>query len=192
MAPAAHHAATTWRHPLLPASLAVLALVVWLVATSSPHASVPLEHCSGGGTSGGGTSTREALAGLASLGAARGPWPTSGDTVHTLFASNGAPGLNYQTLALYGSFRLAQRQPGGDKLVAFTRILHRTADDELSPHVPTVRVQPMRAACDRQCDYVQADRPNAVRKFFEAARTDPSLVQVRWRPRAGSAVAVRL
>lgn len=82
-------------------------------------------------------------------GGARG-WPTRGDTIHTLLTSNGSPYTNYQTLALYGSYRRVQRMPGGDKMVAFTRILHRTADDELSRVVPTHRVQPLHpGACCR-------------------------------------------
>lgn len=34
-------------------------------------------------------------------------------------------------------------RPGGDKLLALTRILHRSEDDELSPYVPTFRAQPL-------------------------------------------------
>ena len=50
--------------------------------------------------------------------------------------------VNYQALALYGSWRRAQRMPGGEKMVALTRVLHRSADDDLSPYVPTFRVAP--------------------------------------------------
>lgn len=59
---------------------------------------------------------------------------------------------------LYGTFKLAQRMPGGDKMVGFTRILHRTAHDGLSPVVPTWRANPLhpgaaggRQAAERGC-----------------------------------------
>lgn len=56
-----------------------------------------------------------------------------------------------QSLALYGTFRMAQRMPGGDKMAALTRVLHRTevglsqpwlgwaagAARPRSPHAPT-------------------------------------------------------
>ncbi|EFN57057.1 hypothetical protein CHLNCDRAFT_143799 [Chlorella variabilis] len=92
------------------------------------------------------------------------------------------------TLALYGTYRLAQRmRPGGDKMVAFTRILHRTTDDALSPCVPTFRADPLHPGCDGgvpgrsgRCRYVVADRPGAVRQFFQAAQLDPTLIKGAW------------
>lgn len=87
-----------------------------------------------------------------------------------------------QTLALYGTFLIVRRLPGGDRMAAFTRILHRAAADELSPYVPTVRVDPLHPACDEpmglRCPYVQADRPAAVRAFLDRARREPGLIQV--------------
>lgn len=47
----------------------------------------------------------------------------------------------------------------------FTRVLHRTVDDELSAVVPTVRVDPRRPDCDRGCDFVVGDRADAFVKF---------------------------
>jgi hypothetical protein len=44
---------------------------------------------------------------------------------------------------MYGTYQLAQKMPGGDKMVAFTRILHRQTDDALSPRVPTFRANPL-------------------------------------------------
>ena len=80
---------------------------------------------------------------------------------------------------MYGTYRLAKRMPGGDVLAAITRILHRSQDDELSPFVPTFRVDPLRPACGSgACPYPAGDRPNAVRQFFDAAQRDPSLVKV--------------
>jgi len=65
---------------------------------------------------------------------------------------------------MYGTFKLAQRQPGGDKMVGFTRILHRTTDDALSPLVPTFRADPLHpgahtcvwpgSLCSRMCRFV--------------------------------------
>ena len=48
-----------------------------------------------------------------------------------------------QNLVMYGTYQLAQKMPGGDKMVAFTRILHRQTDDALSPRVPTFRADPL-------------------------------------------------
>ena len=58
-------------------------------------------------------------------------WPTVGSTVHTLCTSNGSPYVNFQNRIMYATYQLAQRQPGGELLAAFTRILHRTVEDEL-------------------------------------------------------------
>lgn len=54
-----------------------------------------------------------------------------GRTVHTLCTSNGSPYINFQSRIMYGTYKLAQKMPGGEKMVAFTRILHRTLPDEL-------------------------------------------------------------
>ncbi|KAL4442745.1 hypothetical protein ABPG77_006739 [Micractinium sp. CCAP 211/92] len=114
------------------------------------------------------------------------PFPTTGDTIHVFITSNGKPYVNWQTLVLYGTFLRAQRMPGGDKMVAFTRILHRVTDDALVPGVPTWRVDPVRPECGgggpagKQCKYVIVERPSAVRKFLAAARQQPSLIQAPW------------
>ncbi|KIY92051.1 hypothetical protein MNEG_15912 [Monoraphidium neglectum] len=52
-----------------------------------------------------------------------------GDTIHTLFTSNGSPYQNIQGRIMYASYKLVQKMPGGEKLTGFTRILHRTTDD---------------------------------------------------------------
>lgn len=88
-----------------------------------------------------------------------------------------------QTLALYGTWRLARRQPGSDRLAAFTRVLHRAEHDELSPFLPTFRAEPRFPECGQKksrCRYPVADRPGAVRQFLEAARTTPGLLQAPW------------
>ncbi|PRW57732.1 hypothetical protein C2E21_3449 isoform A [Chlorella sorokiniana] len=127
-------------------------------------------------------------AGTAAASHGGGSWPTTGDTIHTILASNGGPYINYQTLALYGSWRRVRRMPGGEKMVAFTRILHRTAHDELSAFVPTVKVQPKHPECDgreaepgrrwvTECKWPPANRINATAQFFQAVLADPSLVK---------------
>ena len=35
----------------------------------------------------------------------------------------------------YGTYKLVQQMPGGDKLTGFTRILHRSTPDELMDEV---------------------------------------------------------
>ena len=37
--------------------------------------------------------------------------------------------------ARWGTFQLAQKMPGGEKMVAMTRILHRTTPDEIMDEV---------------------------------------------------------
>ncbi|KAL4424219.1 hypothetical protein ABPG75_001520 [Micractinium tetrahymenae] len=119
------------------------------------------------------------------VGGANWPFPSTGDTIHVFITSNGKPYVNWQTLVLYGTFLRAQRMPGGEKMAAFTRILHRVADDALVPGVPTWRVPPVRPECGggevgRPCKYVVVERPTAVRKFLAAARKQPSLIKAPW------------
>ena len=58
-------------------------------------------------------------------------WPTVGSTVHTLCTSNGSPYVNFQNRVMYATYKKAQNMPGGEIHVGFTRILHRTVEDEL-------------------------------------------------------------
>jgi hypothetical protein len=58
-------------------------------------------------------------------------WPTEGTTVHTLCTSNGSPYTNFQNRIMYATYKMVQKQGGGENMVAFTRILHRTVEDEL-------------------------------------------------------------
>lgn len=46
--------------------------------------------------------------------------------------------------------------------------------------IPTFHAKPLTPACDNWCPFPVADRPNAVRQFFEAAAKDPSLIQAPW------------
>jgi hypothetical protein len=58
-------------------------------------------------------------------------WPRTGNRVHTLCTSNGSPYTNFQNRIMYGTYKLTQAMPGGNVLAAFTRILHRSVNDEL-------------------------------------------------------------
>eukprot|EP00887_Chlorella_sp_A99_P004360 scaffold15.g4360.t1 len=139
-----------------------------------------------------------------------GSWPTTGDTIHVLATSNGSPYCNFQTRIMYATFKLTQAMPGGEKMVAFTRILHRSKGDVLMGEVPTYRraaqktsagrraqesrrsgeraeeegegvgADPLHPECDGWCEYPVADRPNAVRQFMDAAKTDPSMIKAPW------------
>lgn len=105
---------------------------------------------------------------------------TTGDTIHTLCTSNGSPYLNFQLRIMYGTYQLVQKMPGGEKLVAFTRILHRQQPDVLMSEIPTWRVEPLHPQCDTWCEFPVADRPNAVQQWVDAARKNSSLIQAPW------------
>ena len=53
----------------------------------------------------------------------------------------------------------------GWPLAHFTRILHRTRDDELVREIPTVRVDPTHPECDNGCDYAVKDRARAIARW---------------------------
>eukprot|EP00884_Botryococcus_braunii_P014590 jgi/Botrbrau1/23131/Bobra.0243s0061.1 len=109
-------------------------------------------------------------------------YPTTGDEIHTLVTSNGSPYLNFQNRIMYATYKMVQKSPGGEKLVAFTRILHRTKPDVLmiSGEVPTFRADPLTPACDNWCEFPVSDRPNAVAQFLRAAEANPSLIKAPW------------
>lgn len=46
--------------------------------------------------------------------------------------------------------------------------------------IPTFHAQPQTPACDNWCPFPVADRPNAVRQFFEAASQRPGLILAPW------------
>jgi hypothetical protein len=106
--------------------------------------------------------------------------PQAGDTVHVLLTSGGGAYQNFQTRVAYATFLMAQKQAGGERMVAFTRILHRMEDDALMGEVPTFRATPLQPECDGWCDYPVSDRPNAVRQFMDAARDDPAIILAPW------------
>ena len=53
-------------------------------------------------------------------------------------------------VARYGTYKLVQKMPGGEKLTGFTRILHRVKPDEWY-WVSTPRHGPMRHFCTIGC-----------------------------------------
>jgi hypothetical protein len=53
----------------------------------------------------------------------------------------------------YATYKLMQAMPGGARHVGFTRILHRTVEDELMGEVPTFRANPLQPKCDDWCEY---------------------------------------
>lgn len=58
-----------------------------------------------------------------------------GNTIHTLFTSNGSPYQNIQARIMVGTYNLVRKMPGGERLVALTRIMHRTKPDEVMDEV---------------------------------------------------------
>jgi hypothetical protein len=73
---------------------------------------------------------------------------SDGITIHTLCTSNGSPYQNYQTRIAYSTYKIMAAMPGGEQHVAFTRVLHRTKDDNLMEEVPTFRAEPLQPNCD--------------------------------------------
>ncbi|KAF8072854.1 HPAT1 [Scenedesmus sp. PABB004] len=93
-----------------------------------------------------------------------------GDSVHALMTGNGSPYQNIQARIMVASMRLIQAAPGGSNIKAFTRIMHRTTDDDLVGE----------PACDTWCEFPVKDRANAVVQWLMAAAEHPELVQGAW------------
>ncbi|KAG2496629.1 hypothetical protein HYH03_005450 [Edaphochlamys debaryana] len=104
----------------------------------------------------------------------------AGDTIHSMITSSGSPYQNFQGRIMYGTYKIVQRMPGGEKLTGFTRILHRTKPDELMDEIPTFRANPLHPQCDEWCDFPVADRPNAVAQWIAAAATNPGMIKGAW------------
>ncbi|EFJ50516.1 hypothetical protein VOLCADRAFT_88948 [Volvox carteri f. nagariensis] len=103
-----------------------------------------------------------------------------GNTIHTLFTSNGSPYQNIQARIMVGTYHMVRKMPGGERLVALTRILHRTAPDEVMDEIPTFLAKPLQPECDKWCWFPVADRANAVQQWINAAEKDPSMVKAPW------------
>jgi hypothetical protein len=123
-----------------------------------------------------------AAAATATAAAAAGGSAPPKDSIHTLCTGNGSPYQNYQLRIAYATYKLIQKMPGGERHVAFTRILHRTKPDHpgIMAEIETFRADPLQPACDDWCEYPVSDRANAVRQFFEAAENDPSMIKGDW------------
>lgn len=104
----------------------------------------------------------------------------AGDTMHSVLTSNGSPYQNFQGRIMYGTYKLVQQMPGGDKLTGFTRILHRSTPDELMDEIPTFRANPLHPECDKWCDFPVADRPNAVWQWLTAVTAQPDMLKGAW------------
>lgn len=104
----------------------------------------------------------------------------AGDTIHSVITSSGSGYQNWQGRIMYGTYKLVQKMPGGEKLTGFTRILHRVHEDECMDEIPTFHAIPLHPECDVWCDFPVADRPNAVAQWISAVKKDPSLVQGAW------------
>lgn len=86
-------------------------------------------------------------------------------SVHVVVTSNGNRYMNWQTRVFYRSFLKVQNEEGC-ALAAFTRVLHRTTDDELVHEIPTQRFDPLHPDCDVWCSYPVADRANAIQQWL--------------------------
>eukprot|EP00197_Chlamydomonas_leiostraca_P008698 CAMPEP_0202860356 /NCGR_PEP_ID=MMETSP1391-20130828/2094_1 /ASSEMBLY_ACC=CAM_ASM_000867 /TAXON_ID=1034604 /ORGANISM="Chlamydomonas leiostraca, Strain SAG 11-49" /LENGTH=430 /DNA_ID=CAMNT_0049539511 /DNA_START=142 /DNA_END=1434 /DNA_ORIENTATION=+ len=106
--------------------------------------------------------------------------PPAGDTIHSLLTSNGSPYQNFQGRIMYGTYKLVQQMPGGEKLTGFTRVMHRTTPDGLEDEIPTFRATPLHPECDTYCDFPVADRPNAVMQWIRAVEQEPRLLKGAW------------
>ena len=93
--------------------------------------------------------------------------------ITTVVTTNGDDSSNWQTRILYKTWLSTRAAESETLLQHFVRVLHRTTPDALMEEVPTVRVDPLRPECDGGCDFVVADRADALTKFSltpEAAR----------------------
>lgn len=52
----------------------------------------------------------------------------------------------------WATWKLVREMPGGEKMVEFTRVLHRTRDDALVEEIPTFRADPLQPKCDGWCE----------------------------------------
>jgi hypothetical protein len=92
-------------------------------------------------------------------------------SVHVVLTSNGNSYMNWQTRVMYATYlAVAAGDPGGVLARgAFTRVLHRSTDDELMAEVPTLRFTPAHVNCDVYCSFPVADRAPALVQW---SRTD--------------------
>ncbi|PNH02423.1 hypothetical protein TSOC_011595 [Tetrabaena socialis] len=103
-----------------------------------------------------------------------------GNTIHSIFTCGGDFYQDFQSRIMYGTYKLVQQMPGGERLTGFTRILHRMKPDEVMDEIPTFRADPLHPKCDEWCDFPVADRPNAVKQWIDAAAKDPGMIKGAW------------
>jgi hydroxyproline O-arabinosyltransferase len=90
--------------------------------------------------------------------------------VHTVATSNGNEYSNFQTRVLYQTWKRVADEDGPNTMMRkFTRLLHRGVDDDFMTEIPTVRVNPARPECDHGCDFVVADRSQALLEWSRMA-----------------------
>lgn len=104
----------------------------------------------------------------------------SGDTIHSVITSSGSGYQNFQGRVMYGTYKIVQQMPGGEKLTGFTRVLHRSVIDECMDEIPTFHAKPLHPECDGWCDFPVADRPNAVAQWISFVKADPSQLKGAW------------
>lgn len=104
----------------------------------------------------------------------------AGDTIHSVITSSGSGYQNWQGRIMYGTYKLVQEMPGGEKLTGFTRILHRVHEDECMDEIPTFHANPLHPECDTWCDFPVADRPNAVQQWVDYVKKDPTQLKGAW------------
>ena len=88
---------------------------------------------------------------------------------HVLYYSHTVSEHHLLFMPRYGTYLRAKGMPGGEKLVAFTRILHRTKPDVLVEEIPTFRAHPLTPKCDIWCEFPVSDRPDAVEQWLEVS-----------------------
>ncbi|CAI5510231.1 unnamed protein product, partial [Closterium sp. Naga37s-1] len=116
----------------------------------------------GGGVAKGGAAAQQEVAKAVVV-----PGEMEKGSIHAMVTSNGNAYMNWQTLLMFHTYKKVASEPGSN-LRFFTRVLHRTKDDELMHLVPTVRVRPLEPKCDDWCEYPVADRPFAIQQWLES------------------------
>ncbi|CAI7865147.1 unnamed protein product, partial [Closterium sp. NIES-53] len=73
----------------------------------------------------------------------------------------------WQSRVMYFYYKKWQREPGGEEMGGFTRVLHTGKEDELMEEIPTFVVNPLPP--QQQTDYVVLNRPYAFVQWIQQA-----------------------